>query len=63
MGYTGGVTSFSGLFSDLSKYLIIITMLFGRIGPLVILAALPWKRKYEDIKSKDFDNVQDMRIG
>jgi trk system potassium uptake protein TrkH len=63
MGYQGGVTSFSGLFSVSSKYLIIITMLFGRIGPLVVLAALPWKRKYADEKSNDFDDVQNVRIG
>jgi trk system potassium uptake protein TrkH len=63
MGYEGGVTSFSGLFSIPSKYLIVITMLFGRIGPLIVLAALPWKRKYADEKSTDFNDVQNVRIG
>jgi len=64
MGYDGGVTSFVELFSVASKYLIIITMLFGRLGPLVVLAALPWKRRFANAPlSPDFDDVQKMQIG
>ena len=64
MGYDGGVTSFAGLFSVASKYLIIITMLFGRVGPLVVLAALPWKRRFANAPpSRDYDDVEKMQIG
>ncbi len=64
MGFTGGVTSFSTIMTPLSKLLIIITMLFGRLGPLTILAALPWKRAYADSDlSPDHDNVERIQIG
>lgn len=63
MGFKTGTTSFCDIFSDLSKFLLVVTMLFGRLGPLVILAALPWKRKYADVKSPDFENVHKVQIG
>jgi trk system potassium uptake protein TrkH len=39
VGYStgdGGVRSFSALFSDFGKWIIILTMFLGRIGPLLI---------------------------
>ena len=64
MGFTGSVTSFSAILSPYSKVLIIVTMLFGRLGPLTVLAALPWKRRYADHPlSKDFDDVEKIQIG
>lgn len=36
----GGVLSFSALFSDVGKVMIILTMLIGRVGPLTISVAL-----------------------
>lgn len=64
MGFAGGVTSFAGILSSFSKYLLIITMLFGRLGPLTILSALPLKRRYADMpNSPDFDDVEKIQIG
>ncbi len=64
MGFPGGVTSFSAILSDFSKWMIIFTMLFGRLGPLTILGALPWKRRYADAPpSNDFPGVQKIQIG
>jgi len=64
MGYSQGPCSFSALFSDGSKYLIILTMFFGRIGPLILLAALPWKRRYADSPlSEDYLGAQKVQIG
>ena len=64
MGFPQGAASFSALFSDPAKYLIVVTMLFGRIGPLVLLAALPWKRRYADYPpSKDYPSAQKVQIG
>lgn len=64
MGFPGSVTSFSAILSPFSKLLIIVTMLFGRLGPLTILASLPWKRMYSDHPlSPDFDNVEKIQIG
>lgn len=64
MGFPGSVTSFSAILSPASKFLIILTMLFGRLGPLTILASLPWKRAYADHPlSPDFDNVEKIQIG
>lgn len=64
MGFRDGVTSFTAIFSDSSKILIIITMLVGRVGPLAILEALPWKRVHEDAElSPDFPNSDKIQIG
>ncbi len=64
MGYTGGVTSFSGILSPTSKVLLIIVMLFGRIGALTILAALPWKRRHMDAPlTEDFAGADKIQIG
>lgn len=64
MGFAGGVTSFSAILSDVSKVLIIITMLFGRLGPLTILASLPWKREHlQAPPSKDHTDVESIQIG
>ena len=63
-GFTGGVTSLSAIFSTSSKALIILTMLVGRLGPLTLLAALPWKRRYMDADpSPDYDNAVKLQIG
>lgn len=64
MGFTGSITSFSAILSPFSKILIIATMLFGRLGPLTILASLPWKRMMaNEPLSPDFDNVEKIQIG
>lgn len=64
MGFPGGVTSFSGILTPLSKTIIIAVMLFGRLGPLTILAALPWKRTFADAPlSADFENTDKIQIG
>jgi trk system potassium uptake protein TrkH len=64
MGYTGGVTSFSGILSPASKVLLIIVMLFGRVGALTILAALPWKRRHADAPlTEDFPDSYKIQIG
>jgi trk system potassium uptake protein TrkH len=64
MGFPGGVTSFSAILTPFSKVLVIITMLVGRMGPLTILAALPYKKKYCDHPlSEDFPDAQKMQIG
>ncbi len=64
MGFSGGVTSFSAILSDTSKILIIITMLFGRLGPLTILASLPWKREHlQAPPSEDHTDVESIQIG
>lgn len=64
MGFPGSVTSFSAILSPASKFLIIFAMLFGRLGPLTILASLPWKRAYADHPlSPDYDNVEKIQIG
>jgi trk system potassium uptake protein TrkH len=36
----GGVLSFSALFSDFGKFMVVLTMLIGRVGPLTISVAL-----------------------
>ncbi len=64
MSFPGGVTSFSAILTPASKFLLILTMLFGRLGPLTILAALRWKREYSDHPpSPDFDDVEKIQIG
>lgn len=64
MGYSGGVTSFSGILSDFSKWLIIIVMLFGRLGPLTVLGALPWKRRWANAPlTGDYPKAQKIQIG
>lgn len=63
MGYPGGVTSFSAILNPFSKSLIIITMLFGRLGPLTVLAALRWKRRRATDVSPDFKRVDKIQIG
>ena len=64
MGYPTGVTSFSGILHPLSKILIIITMFFGRIGPLTVLDALPARKALENEPlSPDFDDVDMIQIG
>ncbi len=64
MGFSRSVTSLSALFHPVSKSLIIITMLFGRLGPLTLLAALPWKKSYANYPpSPDFENAEKIQIG
>lgn len=64
MGFSQGSTSFSSLFCDASKYLIVITMFFGRLGPLVLLSALPWKRRVAHFPlSKDYPDAHKVQIG
>lgn len=64
MGFTGGVTSLSAIFSVPSKLLIVLTMLVGRLGPLTLLAALPWKRRYMDAEpSPDYEDAVKLQIG
>jgi trk system potassium uptake protein TrkH len=36
----GGVLSFSALFTDFGKFMVVLTMLIGRIGPLTVSVAL-----------------------
>jgi trk system potassium uptake protein TrkH len=64
MGFAGGVTSFSALLTPASKFLIILTMLIGRLGPLTLLAALPWKKEpSEDQLTADYPDAQRIQIG
>lgn len=64
MGFSGGVTSFSAILTPFSKFLLILTMLLGRVGPLTLLAALPWKRKYANHPpSPDHENTEKIQIG
>ena len=64
MGFPQGPTSFSALFCDTAKYLIVVVMFFGRIGPLVLLSALPWKRRYSKYPlSEDYPDAQKVQIG
>ncbi|MEE4379398.1 MAG: potassium transporter TrkG [Candidatus Competibacteraceae bacterium] len=64
MGFPQGPSSFSALLSDTSKYLIMVTMFFGRIGPLVLLAALPWKRRFANYPpSQDYPGANKVQIG
>jgi trk system potassium uptake protein TrkH len=64
MGFTGSATSLSAILHPASKIIIALTMLFGRLGPLTVLAALPWKKKYATHPlSPDFENTEKMQIG
>lgn len=64
MGYPGSVTSFSGILAPASKILLAVTMLVGRVGPLTLLGAMPWKRTHSDAPlSEDFDDVDKIQIG
>lgn len=64
MGFAGALTSFSGILTSFSKFLLILTMLMGRLGPLTVLSALPWKRRYNDVApSPDFSDVEKIQIG
>lgn len=64
IGFAGGVTSFSAILTPVSKVLIIITMFFGRIGPLTVLAALPAKRMHANApNSPDYPDAQRIQIG
>ncbi|MFH1030483.1 MAG: potassium transporter TrkG [bacterium] len=64
MGFAGAKTSFAGILSSFSKSLLIITMLVGRLGPLTVLSALPWKRRYSEMQSSpDYDDVEKIQIG
>lgn len=64
MGYPGGVTSFSAILAPLSKILLIAAMLIGRLGPLTILASLPWKKEPADHElSPDYLDAEKIQIG
>ena len=64
MGFPGAVTSLSAILTPFSKSLIIFLMLFGRLGPLTILAALPWKRESEKHPlTSDYENAEKIQIG
>lgn len=64
MSFAGGVTSFSAILSPFSKFLLIVTMLFGRVGALTILAALPWKRRFSDAPlTENYPDAQKIQIG
>jgi len=64
MGFRDGVSSFSTILSDASKVLIIITMLFGRLGPLTILESLPGRKTAtKSPLSPDFENSDQIQIG
>lgn len=64
MGFPGAVTSFSAILTPFSKLMIILMMLFGRLGPLTILASLPWKRTFADHPlSPDFADTDKIQIG
>ena len=64
MGYSGGVTSFSSILGESSKIIIILTMFIGRVGPLTLLQAQPWKHPdaHKQI-SPDYENSDRMQIG
>lgn len=64
MGFKDGVTSFSAILSDASKIMMILVMLIGRVGPLTLLEALPWKREHENQPlSPDYENSDRIQIG
>jgi trk system potassium uptake protein TrkH len=64
MGYAGGAASFAALLTPFSKALLITTMLVGRLGPLTILASLPWKKELEEHElSADFPDAEKIQIG
>ncbi len=63
MGFAGGVTSFSAILTPISKFLIILTMLLGRLGPLTILASLKTNRAKHTTLTEDFKDVQKIQIG
>lgn len=64
MGYPGGVTSLSALFAPAAKLLIIAAMLIGRLGPLTLLAALPWKQEPADHElTPDYPDAEKIQIG
>lgn len=64
IGFEGSNASFSAILSDSSKVVLTFMMLFGRVGPLVVLAALPWKRRYRNhAKSPDVPESQKVQIG
>lgn len=64
MGFAGGSASFAAILAPASKLLLVATMLFGRLGPLTILAALPWKRRYANAPlSPDFEDTEKIQIG
>jgi trk system potassium uptake protein len=64
MGFAGSVTSFSAIFAPVSKFLLILIMLLGRLGPLTVLAALPAKKRHDNAPlSPDFDDTDKIQIG
>lgn len=64
MGFDNAITSFSGILSDPSKLLLIITMFIGRIGPLTLLQSLPWRHPDAMTSiSPDFENSDRIQIG
>jgi len=63
LGFVGGATSLSALLSPLAKILLMVTMLFGRLGALTILAAFFKWRAGVQIKSQDYPNAQKIQVG
>jgi len=56
--------SFMQKFSPGSKLLLIATMLIGRLGPLTLLAALPWKKEpAEHELTPDYPDAERIQIG
>lgn len=45
LGFSGGNLSFAAILTPVSKILLIFTMLFGRLGALTILSAIPWWKR------------------
>ena len=61
-GFEGGVTSFAGIMTDDSKIVLNLTMLIGRIGPLTLLALIPWRKDFGAIDLLP-ENIKKVQIG
>lgn len=63
LGFTGANSSFAILLSPFSKVLLMITMIVGRLGTLVILAALFKRKISHEVWTTDYPDAQRVQVG
>ncbi len=63
MGFDGAATSFAGILSDDSKIVLALEMLIGRLGPLTVLALLPWRKDFGSIDAQGAERMKKVQVG
>ncbi len=63
MGYDGAKTSFAGILTSDSKIVLVLEMLIGRLGPLTVLALLPWRKEFGVVDALGAERMKKVQVG